>query len=113
VGKGWRQFDAQTTFGINLPAADTQRLGRQLVWNTVFQYRAGWKLWPEVETNSTFYETGPSAGETQTFLTPGLGFGRVTLYRGLRFSMAGGLQIAVTQFHTYNHRWMLSVRFPF
>ena len=27
--------------------------------------------------------------------------------------MAGGLQIAVTQFHAYNHRWMLSVRFPF
>ncbi len=113
LGKGWRQFDAQTTFGINLPAADTQRLGRQLLWNTVFQYRAAWKLWPEVETNSTFYRTGPSAGQTQTFLTPGLGFGRVALYRGLRFSMAGGLQIAVTQVHTNNHRWMLSVRFPF
>src|ERR1700722_12436038 len=79
LGKGWRQFDAQTTLGINLPAGDTQRLGRQLLWNTVFQYRAAWKLWPEVETNSTFYETGPDARETQTFLTPGLGFGRVAL----------------------------------
>jgi hypothetical protein len=113
LGKGWRKFDVQTTFGANLPAADTQRLGRQLLWNTTFQYRAGWKLWPEVEANSTFFEQGPSAGETQTFLTPGLGFGRVRLFRGLRFSMGGGLQIAVTRFHTYNHRWMLSVRFPF
>lgn len=113
LGKGWRQFDAQTTFGINLPAADTQRLGRQFVWNTTFQYRAGWKLWPELEANSTFYQRGPSAGEIQTFLTPGIGFGRVGLYRGLHFSVAGGLQIAVTQFHTYNHRWMLSARFPF
>jgi len=113
LGKGWGKFDVQTTFGANLPAANTQRLGRQLLWNTTFQYRAGWKLWPEVEANSTFFEQGPNTGETQTFLTPGLGFGRVNLFRGLRFSMAAGLQIAVTQFHTYNHRWMLSVRFPF
>lgn len=113
LGKGWRRFDVQTTFGANLPAADTQQLGRQLLWNTTFQYRAGWKLWPEVEANSTFFEQGPSAGETQTFLTPGLGFGRVHLFRGLRFSMAGGVQIAVSSFHTYKHRWMLSVRFPF
>lgn len=113
LGKGWRRFDVQTTFGANLPAAETQRLGRQLLWNTTFQYSAGWKLWPEVEANSTFFEQGPSAGETQTFLTPGLGFGRVRLFRGLRFSMSSGVQIAATRFHTYNHRWMLSVRFPF
>jgi hypothetical protein len=113
LGKGWKRFDTQTTIGVNLPTADTQRLGRQILWNTTFQYRAGWKLWPELEVNSTFFEQGSSAGETQTFLTPGLGFGRVRLFRGLRFSMAGGCQIAVTRFHTYNHRWMLSARFPF
>lgn len=113
LGKGWRKFDLQTTFGANLPAADTARLGRQLLWNTTFQYGLGWKLWPELETNSTFYQQGPNAGESQTFLTPGLGFGRVRLIGGLRFAIAGGVQIAVTSFHTYNHRWMLSVRFPF
>jgi hypothetical protein len=113
LGKGWGRFDVQSTFGANLPVADTQRLGRQLLWNTTFQYRAGWKLWPELEVNSTFFQEGKSAGDKQAFLTPGLGFGRVRLYRGLRFSMAGGLQIAVTRFHTYDHRWMLSVRFPF
>jgi hypothetical protein len=113
LGKGWRRFDVQSTFGANLPAADTQRLGRQLLWNTTFQYGAGWKLWPEIEANSTFFEQGPGAGETQTFLTPGLGFGRMRLFGGLRFSMAGGAQIAVTRFHTYNHRWRLSMRFPF
>lgn len=113
LGKGWGQFDVQTTFGANLPARDTQRLGSQLVWNTAFQYHAGWKLWPELEVNSTFFEQGTSAGQTQTFLTPGLGFGRVRLIDRLRFSIAGGIQIAVTRFHTYDHRWMLSVRFPF
>ena len=113
LGKGWGHFDVQTTFGANLPAADTQRLGKQLLWNTTLQYRAGWKLWPELETNATFFEQGPNAGRTQTFLTPGLGFGRVRLARGLRFSVAGGRQFALTHFHTYDHRWMLSVRFPF
>jgi hypothetical protein len=113
LGKGWGRFDVQTTFGANLPVAETQRLGKQLVWNTTFQYRADWKVWPEMEVNTTFFERGPNAGETQTFLTPGLGFGRVRLFRGLRFAMAGGVQIAATRFHTYNHRWMLSSRFPF
>jgi hypothetical protein len=98
--KGWRTFDVQTTFGGNLPASDTQRLGRQLLWNTTFQYGAGWKLCPELEANSIFFEQGPSTGETQTFMTPGLGFGRVRLLPGLRFSMAGGVQIAVRRFHT-------------
>jgi hypothetical protein len=66
-----------------------------------------------LEVNSTYFEQGPNAGKTQTFLTPGLGFGRVRLFRGLRFSTAAGMQIAVTSFHTYDHRGMLSVRFPF
>jgi len=113
LGKGWGRFDVQTTFGANLSVAETQRLGKQLLWNTTFQYRAGWKVWPELEANTTFFEQGPNAGEAQTFLTPGLGFGRVRLFRGLRFAMAGGVQIAVTGFHTYNHRWMISTRFPF
>ena len=112
-GKGWGRFDAQSTFGANLPAGDTAKLGRQLQWNTAFQYRAAWKLWPEIEVNSTFYETGKNAGDKQTFLTPGLGFGRIRLVRNLRFSSAAGMQIATTGFHTYNHRWMLSMRASF
>jgi hypothetical protein len=112
-GKGWRRFDVQSTFGANLPAGDTARLGRQLLWNTAFQYQTAWKLWPELEANSTFYETGKYVGNTQLFLTPGLGFGRVHLAGRLRFSSAVGMQIAATTFHAYNHRWMLSTRVSF
>ena len=88
-------------------------MGRQLQWNTAFQYRAAWKLWPEIEVNSTFYKTGKYAGDKQVFLTPGIGFGRIRLGRNLRFSAAAGMQIAATRFHTYNHRWMFSTRFSF
>jgi hypothetical protein len=113
LGKGWRRFDVQSTLGVNLPAGDTAKLGRQLLWNTAFQYRASWKLWPELEANSTFYTTGKYAGETQLFLTPGLGIGRAHLAGPFRLSAAVGMQIAATQFHTYNHRWMLSTRVSF
>lgn len=113
AGKGFGRFDVQSTFGANLPTGNSAKLGRQLQWNTAFQYRAAWKLWPELEANSTFYKTGPHAGEHQVFLTPGLGFGRVRLRRGLRFSSAAGMQIAVTRFHTYDHRWMFSERLSF
>jgi len=112
-GKGCRRFDVQSTLGVNLPAGDTAKLGRQVQWNTAFQFQAAWKLWPELEANSTFYTTGKYAGETQLFLTPGLGIGRAQLAGRLRLSSAVGVQIAATQFHTYNHRWMFSTRLSF
>ena len=112
-GKDWRKFDVQSTFGVNLPGSDTAKLGRQLLWNTAFQYEAAWKLWPELEVNSTFYRTGPHAGRKQVFLTPGLGFGRVRVRGRFRFSSAAGMQIAATPFHTYNHRWIFSERLSF
>lgn len=113
AGKGFGRFDVQSTFGANLSTGNTSRLGRQLQWNTAFQYQTAWKLWPELEVNSTFYKTGPHAGGQQVFLTPGLGFGRVRLGKGFRFSSAAGLQIAVTRFHTYDRRWMFSERLSF
>jgi hypothetical protein len=113
LGKGWRKFDVQTTLGANLPTGDTTALGRQLLSNTAFQYRAPWMLWPEVEVNSTFFLVGKNAGQTQVLLTPGLGFGRIRLWRALKFSTAAGMQIAATRFHTYNHRAVFSVRYSF
>ena len=112
-GKGWGRFDVQSTVGVNLPTDETAKLGRQILWNTALQYRAPWKLWPELEANSTFYTTGKQAGETQLFLTPGVGFGRAHLAGRFRFSSAVGMQIAATHFHTYDHRLMFSTRVSF
>jgi hypothetical protein len=113
AGKGWRGFDVQSTFGANLPAGETTKIGRQLQWNTAFQYSAVRKLWPELEVNSTFYRTGKDAGDNQVFLTPGIGFGRMHLGDHFRFSSAIGMQTATTRFHTYNHRWIYSLRLSF
>lgn len=113
AGKGWGNFDVQTTLAGNLPTGDTAALGRQLVSNTAFQYVVFGKFWPELEVNSTSYLVGKNSGETQVFLTPGLGFGRIRIWRALKFSTAAGMQTAATRFHTYNHRAIFSVRYSF
>jgi hypothetical protein len=112
-GKGFGHFDAQGTFGIGFPVADTSLLGRTYTWNNAFQYHVLRKFWPEVELNSTFFQDGRNNGKKQTFVTPGLVIGRLHLTRRLGLSVGGGYQIAATRFHTTNHNAILSIRLPF
>jgi hypothetical protein len=112
-GKGFRHFDEQGTFGIGLPVADTNLVGRTYAWNNTFQYRIFRKFWPEVELNSTFFQEGKNDGKKQNFVTPGLVIGRLRLWNRVGFSIGGGYQIATTHFHTTNHNAILSIRFPF
>jgi hypothetical protein len=112
-GKGLGDFDAQGTFGVAFPVADTNIVGRSYLWNNAFQYRMMRKFWPEVELNSTFFQQGDHDGMKQTFVTPGLVIGRLHLYKRVGFTIGGGYQIAATHFHTNNHNAILSVRFPF
>ena len=112
-GKGFRRFDEQGTFGIGLPVADTNLIGRTFAWNNTFQYHLLRKLWPEVELNSTFFQDGKNDGNKQNFVTPGLVIGRFHLGSRVGFTFGGGFQIATTHFHTNNHNGILSIRFPF
>jgi hypothetical protein len=112
-GKGFGDFDAQGTFGVAFPVADTNLVGRNYLWNNAFQYRIMRRLWPEVELNSTFFQQGDHDGMKQTFVTPGLVIGRLHLYKRVGLTIGGGYQIAATHFHTNNHNAILSVRFPF
>jgi hypothetical protein len=112
-GKGCHHFDAQGTFGIGLPTADTNLLGRNYLWNNTLQYHALRKLWPEVEFNSTFFQQGPHDGMKQNFVTPGLVIGRLHVAKRLGLTFGGGYQIATTHFHTTNHNAIFSVRLPF
>ncbi|MGC2197701.1 MAG: hypothetical protein WA628_23725 [Terriglobales bacterium] len=112
-GKGFGHFDAQGTFGIGLPTAGTNLIGRTYTWNNAFQYRVLRKFWPEIELNSSFFRDGKNDGKKQTFLTPGLVIGRFHLTRRVGLTLGGGYQIAVTRFHTTNHNAILSIRVPF
>jgi hypothetical protein len=112
-GKGMGKLDIQGTIGGSLPMGGDTQLGSQILSNTALQYHMARLLWPECEVNATFYESGKYAEKKQVFLTPGLGFGRVRLHGRLALSLGAGVQIAATQFHTYNHRVIVSLRLPF
>ena len=112
-GKGFGNFDAQGTFGIAFPTADTDKIGRNYLWNNTFQYRVFRKFWPEVEMNSTFFQQGDHDGMRQNFATPGLVIGRLPLWGRVGLTFGGGYQIATTHFHTTNHNAIFTVRFPF
>ncbi len=113
AAKGIGQLDIQTTVGANLPATGTNVLGRAVVFNTAVNCKIKGRIWPMIEQNSEFWSGGILDGKKQVFLTPGIVFGSFPVAQRLRFSIGTGVQIAVTQFHQYNHRWILSMRFPF
>lgn len=112
-GKGFGHFDAQGTFGVGLPVADTNIVGRNYLWNNAFQYHLFRKFWPEVELNSTFFQEGKNNGKKQNFVTPGIVMGRFHVWRRVGFTIGGGYQIATTHFHATNHNAILSIRIPF
>jgi hypothetical protein len=112
-GKRWSFFDWQSNLGGTLPQSGTPVLGRQIVFNNTLQLNVAKKFWPEVENNTTFYVDGPHSGKRQNFITPGLIVGPFPVAERLHFLVGGGVQIATSQFYTYNHRWIWSIRFPF
>ena len=112
-GKGWGNFNLQNSFGGTLPQSGAEVLGRTVVLNDVAQYRIKRVIWPMVEVNSTFWSGGHDAGKKQVFLTPGIVFGSFPIKGRLSIGVGAGEQIAVTQFHTYNHRHIFSLRLPF
>jgi hypothetical protein len=113
ASKGLGPWDIQSTIGANLPTSGASILGRTIIFNTAVDYRIKGKIWPILEQNSSFWSGGALDGKKEVFLTPGLILGWFPLAERLHFTFGAGVQIAVTQFHQFNHRWIVSVRFPF
>jgi hypothetical protein len=112
-GKGFGNFDIQSTAGISLPDGGLQRLGMPVAWNTALQYRVFHYFWPEFEVNYTWYPNGEREGETQVFLTPGILVGRIPIHDRVGITVGFGYQVAVTKNPMYNHAAILSGRIPF
>jgi len=118
AGKGFGRFDVISTLGGTLPTENTATLGRSIAWNTIGQYHLGKYLWPEVESNATWFYGGKNDGKMQNFLTPGLTTSRFKFHPGDAKSRTGiavgaGMQIASSHFHTFNHGLVFSARFIF
>ena len=90
-GKGWGKFDFQSTLAGTLPVNSVNVLGRTIASNTTFQYHAQRFLWPEAEINSSFWKGGTNDSKKQTFVTPGLIFGRFPIHHRVAFSKTNAL----------------------
>jgi hypothetical protein len=112
VGKGFGNFAVQSTAGATLPVENTKKLGRPIAWNTALQYKTDPHWWPEVEFNTTFFEGGPNDGKIQNFITPGI-VGRFPLRKRLGLTFGAGMQIATSEYHSYNHALVFTARMPF
>jgi hypothetical protein len=116
AGKGFGDFDVQSTVGVTFPNGghDTlDRLGMPLAWNTTFQYRVFRYFWPEFETNYTWQSYGGDTGHQMLYLTPGLLIGRIPIHDRVGLTFGAGEQVAVTYHRNYNHNLILTARIPF
>ncbi|HEV2984489.1 MAG TPA: hypothetical protein VGX46_08875, partial [Vicinamibacterales bacterium] len=113
AAKGIGPVDIQGTIASGLPATGAEVLGRTVLFNAAVNYRIRGIVWPLVEVNSTSWSGGVLDGKREVFLTPGVVVGAFPLAERLHVGVAAGMQIAVTQFHRYDHRWIVSARFPF
>lgn len=113
AGKGFGDFDVQSTVGVTFPNGGEDRLGWPLAWNTAFQYRVFKYFWPEFETNYTWFAQGTRTGQSQLFLTPGILVGRIPIHDRIGMTFGGGFQVGVTHHPAYNNAVILSGRIPF
>jgi hypothetical protein len=126
MGKGFGQWAFTTTAGGSLPVTNSKGLGHTIAWNNTLQYRAAKSgvarlFWPEVESNTSFYDGGANDGKTASYVTAGVVIGRISLLphsqtvagKRLGLTLGAGEQVAVTHFNTYNHETVLTARIPF
>ncbi len=112
-GKGWGDFDFQSTVGVAIPNGGMDRLSMPLNYNTAFQYHVLKYFWPEFEVNYTWFTRGENTGKNQLFLTPGIVVGRIPIHDRVGLTFGAGYQIAVTHHPAYNHGVIFSGRVPF
>ncbi|MGA7274988.1 MAG: hypothetical protein WBX14_09115 [Candidatus Udaeobacter sp.] len=115
VGKGFGDFDVQSTVGVSVPENGGSRVGAgtPILFNTAFQYHVLKYLWPEVETNYTYWPNGEHRDLSQLFITPGLVIGRIPIAGRVGLTVAAGCQVAVTNDPLYHRNVILSARLPF
>lgn len=116
AGKMWGRFDVQSTLGGMLPTGKIAAQGRQIDWNTTAQVAIGRSLWVDVEDNAIYNFAGPFDAKTGNFITPAAFYViRRKAWRPAHavFVLGGGMQIATSQFHTYNHNLIPEARILF
>jgi hypothetical protein len=115
-GKGWGDFDIQSTLGVTIPDNGSVKTGSgtPILSNTALQYHVMKYFWPEVEANFTYWPNGEHDEMSQLYITPGLLIGRLPIAGRLGLTFGVGYQMAVTDEHpNYRNNLVFSVRLPF
>lgn len=117
AGKGWGNFDVQSSLSATLPGGDLSKVGRTMTWNIAGQYRVAKIFWPEIENSAAFFYGGAHDGKSQNFIAPGVMISKLKLGRApgdhLALAFGAAEQFATTHFHLYKHSLVLSTRVAF
>lgn len=116
-GKGLtKRIDVESSLGGTMPTGKIAAQGRSMVWNSLIQDHVSRSVWLELENNATFFRGGSHDGQMQNFITPGAFY----IYRRKDWRSThpfyvfdGGMQIATSAFHTYNHNLIVEMRILF
>ena len=116
AGRGFGRFTVMSKFGGILPTGKIAQQGRGIEWDVTAQVHSTVRTWLEVEDNALFNYGGPFDGKTQNFLTPAAFY----MIRRREWNpehatvvMGGGMQIATSSFHFYNHNLISELRVVF
>jgi hypothetical protein len=114
-GYAFRRFDAISALGGTMPTGKIAAQGRSIAWNSLMQAHASRHVWFEVENNATFYFAGSHDGKMQNFITPAFYVVRSKEWKPTHpfLIFDGGMQVATSGFHTYNHNLISEVRVLF
>jgi hypothetical protein len=111
-----KHFDAESSLGGSLPTGKIATQGRTILCNALLQDHVTRAFWLEIENNATFYFAGSHDGKTQNFITPAAYY----VFKRPEWkpqhpylTFAGGMQIATSGFHTYNHNTIAEMRILF
>ena len=129
AGKGWGNFDIQSTVSVQVPVAarsspgntpetNIRNFGDPILWNTTFQYHFLQYFWPELEVNYEYWPNGEHGGLNQVLLTPGLILGRFQIGRDsptrpVNLIFGAGYQVAVTSNPVVKNNFVATLRITF
>jgi hypothetical protein len=116
AGKGFGRFNVQSLLDGVLPTGKVSAQGRAIEWNLTAQAHPRPQLWFDIENNATFLIGGPFAGQRQNFITPAAFYMIRRKQWGPAHSVVvinGGMQIATSSFHFYNHNLIAEARILF
>jgi len=116
AGKGFGRVAVLTTVGGWLPTAKVTQQGRTIDWNLTGQLRVSPHAWIDVENNFTHFLGASIDGHTQNMITPAAFY--MIRRKGWKpehaaFVVDGGMQMATSGFHTFNHNVITELRVLF